>query len=308
MKINKYIILVTFVGMAFIVSSCLEGDEMNTPPGAVKPFIMMTNNPNGGTLVNSGVRYFGAQALLLDPTADNDTLTFAVALQGTLGFKKDINVTLTTPTEALDDVNDGIHYAMMPSTAFDLLSTSGTIAKGDTYAEFKVVFHPSKIDMSKDYMLPITATNDAGLVVSSNYGFIYYHIIGNPLAGQYRHYYRRYNNADTVGSTSGTLTENALFAPKDGTTVETSGGYASTVGLNAPYVIKFTNTGGVLSNMTVTIDAALAGGLTENGITITKAPIFVTNRITSTGKYFKIMYQVHNGTAYRTLIDEYWFP
>jgi hypothetical protein len=260
--------------------------------------------------VNSGLRYFGNQSLLLDPTVDNDTMTFAVALEGVESLDRDVNVTLVTPEDLLDDYyyGDSIEYAMLPEAGFTLLSTSAVIPKGKSYAEFKVVFHPSQIDLSQNYMLPLTVTNDANLIVSSNYGAVYYHIIGNPLAGLYTWHYRRYNNADTVGATSGTLDDIALFAPKDGTTVETSGGYASTVGLNAPYIITFTNTDGVLSDFKVTIDPDLVGGLTENGITITKNPIFVKATVTPTSKYFKIMYQVFNGTANRTLIDEYSMP
>lgn len=309
MKI-KHITLITSLLVTGILSSCLEGDEMNTPPGAVQPFIIMTNNPDGGPLVNSGIRYFGSQALLLDPTIENDTISFAVAIQGTRNFGRDINVTLQTPVDALDDyfATDGIPYEMLPAEGYDFISTSGKIKTGETYTEFKVVLHPSVIDLTKNYMLPITATNDAGLATSSNYGFVYYHIIGNPLAGQYTWSYRRYNNADTVGATAGTVNDVALFAPKDGTTIETLGGYGATVGINCPYVLTFKNTNGVLSDFHVTIDPDLVGGLTENGITITIPPIIIDADYTETSRHFKFMFQVHNGTANRTLIDEYWLP
>ena len=297
--------------VAFVVTSCLEGDEMNTPPGATKPFIIMTRNPNGGTLVNSGLRYFGNQALLLNPTVLNDTMTFAVALQGAGNFGKDINLTLATPTEALDDyfATDGLVYEMMPSTGFDFISTSGTIQKGATYAEFKVVFHPSKLDMTKNYMLPVTATNDANLAVSSNYGFVYFHTIGNPLAGQYKWNYRRYNRNDSTGTLNGSLNDVAIFAPKNATTVETMGGYGTTVGVNCPYVLTFKNTSGVLSDFKVSINPDLTGGLTENAIVLTTPPILVKADYTASARHFKIMFKVQNSSgAYRTLIDEYWWP
>lgn len=284
---------------------------MNTPPGGEGAFLMMTNNPSGGTLVNSGLRYFGNQALTYPPTDLADTATFAVSLQGAASLNKDINITLATPSDALDDYYfiDSLVYEMMPSDLYEILTPTGTIEAGTSAAEFQVRFFPNKFDPTKNYMLPITATNDAGLPISSNYGFVYYHVIGNPIAGVYAWNYRRYNNADTVGATSGTATGTQLFGPKNGTTIEVNGGYAQTVGLVAPYNITFKNSNGVISDLKVTINPDLAGGLSANGITITKAPIFVKSTITPTKRYFKIMYQVHNGTAFRTLIDEYtWTP
>ena len=311
MKLRLIIPIIFFGWTMLVLVSCLEGDDMNTPPGGEGAFIMMTNNPAGGTLVNSGLRYFGNQALTYPPTNEADTAIFAVTLQGAASMKEDITVTLATPSDALDDYyyGDSLVYEMMPDDLFDILNSSAVIKAGSSHAEFKVKFYPSRFDPTKNYMLPITATNDAGLPISSNYGFVYYHVIGNPIAGAYDWYYRRYNNADTVGATAGTVTNTALFGPKNGTTIEVLGGYASTVGLNAPYVVTFKNTAGVITDLKVTINPDLAGGLTENGITITKAPIFVKSTITPTKRYFKIMYQVHNGAAFRTLLDEYtWTP
>jgi hypothetical protein len=172
MKFKLIIKVLSFFILVYTLTSCLEGDDMNTPPGAGFPILQMTNNPDGGNVVNSGIRYFGVQALLLNPTDDNDTVTFAVALAGVGSLDKDINVTLVTPEEALDDYYyaDSIEYEMLPATGFTLLSTTGVIPKGKSYAEFKVVFHPTSIDLTQNYMLPITATNDAGLATSSNYG------------------------------------------------------------------------------------------------------------------------------------------
>lgn len=295
-----------FLGV-YTLTSCLEGDDMNMPPDGSTPFIMMTNNPEGGTILNSGIRYFSNQALLLDPTIDNDTMVFAVALEGVASFNKDVNVTLSIPPDALDDYFDvdKIPYEMMPADGYTMLSTTGVIPKGKSFAEFKVVFHPSKIDLTKNYMLPITATNDANIVTSSNYGYVYYHSIGNPLAGPYELSYRRYNSADSVGALAGTLESTAIFAPNDGTTLQVLGGYATTVGINAPYVLTFKETNGQFSDFKLSMDPALTGGLTDNGIEITEGPLIVKAVVTPNYRYFKFMYKVFNGEAYRTLIDEY---
>ena len=303
------IIKLLFLGLAaFTVVGCLDGDPINTPPGGQTPFLIMTNNASGAANNPiSGLNYFGNQSLTFPSSHTKDSIVFFVALQGVGSATKDVSVTLTSPADALDDYyfKDSIDYVMMPDSIYDLVSTTGIIHKGESYAEFMVYFYPSKFDASKNFMLPITPTNNAGYNLSSNYGSLYFHSIGNPIAATYNWTYRRYNSADSTSALSGSASGKVLFGPKNPTTVLAVGGYASTVGLNAPYTITFTNTGGVLSNFKVSIDAALAGGLTENGISITQAPAFLKVVETPTYRRFKVWYKVNNGTADRTLIDEF---
>jgi hypothetical protein len=273
MRINIYIKLLAFVMAAFFVTSCLDGDEMNTPPNA-KPFVMITNNAEGGPTVNSGIRYFPAQALLLNPTVDNDTMTFAVTLQGVAKYSKDINVTLSTPAEALDDYKetDGINYEMMPANAYNLLSTAGTIPAGKSYTEFQVVFHPSVINLKKNYMLPIAvASNDANLPISSNYGNIYYHSIGNPIAGLYKWEFIRYATPAGTGSPDIHTFGDATFAPANGTTVT---GFHTGYYTTPNYILTFDDDGnGNLSNFKAILDpAALAADWDPNGIQVATGP------------------------------------
>ncbi|HEX8041266.1 MAG TPA: DUF1735 domain-containing protein [Chryseosolibacter sp.] len=281
MKLNITIKLMIFFLGAFAFTSCLEGDEMNTPPDGSKAILEMTNNSKGGTLVNSGIRYFGNQALLLNPTVDNDTMTFAVTLQGVASYDKDINVTLVTPSEALDDYyySDSIVYQMMPSTGYTMLSTTGVIPKGQSYAEFKVVFHPSQINLGENYMLPITATNDANLPISSNYGYVYYHSIGNPIAGPYSWEFIRYSDPAATGSPDATSFsgESTVFAPINPTTVTVPTGYYT----QPNYIISFKNTNGVLSNFTVKIDPDAIKDWATAGVVVATGPtILVENNNT----------------------------
>src|SRR4051812_26925863 len=137
MRTNIVIKLFSFFLVMSVFTSCLEGDLMNTPPGASPPIIEMTNNSNGGTLVNSGLRYFGNATLLLSPTDEVDTITFALTIQGI--SNKDVTVTLETPADAADDnySNDSLVYKFMADNQYDFINTTAVIPAGKTYAEFK---------------------------------------------------------------------------------------------------------------------------------------------------------------------------
>src|SRR6478609_1680031 len=247
MKAKLFISLLSLFAVASTLTSCLEGDDENTPPKNAAPILQMTNNPTGGPTVNSGLNYFSAQALSYPASHTVDTATFAVSIQGIASLGDDLPVTLSTPAEALDDYfeTDGIVYEMMPSTYYELMSTSGVIKAGEGFAEFSVKFFPNKFDPTKNYMLPITASNDAGLPMSGNYGYVYYHIIGNPIAGAYKWDFIRYSNPEGTGSPDGQTKygRDAVISPSNPTTATVKMGYFDTPN----YIITFDNNGGVLS-------------------------------------------------------------
>ena len=269
----------SFLAIALLNASCLEGDEINTPPNGSTPFLMITNNANGGTNVNSGIRYFPSEALILNPNLKNDTIKFAVAIQGITKYDRDINVSLSIREEELDDylAKDGIPYQMMPSNAFDLLASSGTIPKGKTYVEFSLVMHPSLINLKKNYMLPITLTsNDVSLPISSNYSTIYYHSIGNPIAGLYKWQFIRYPTPAGTGSPDINSTADATFSPSDGKTVT---GFHTGYYTQPNYTITFDDDGnGNLSNFKAILDpVALAADWDPNNIAVVTGPTITVN-------------------------------
>lgn len=256
MKINiivKLFCLLLVGGVA--LTSCLEGDLMNTPPGASPTIVEMSYVTEGGTLFNSGLRYFGAQALFLSPADDSDTITFAATIQGPVS--QDVTVTLQLePNRALDNfAGDGVEYAVMAANQYKLLSTTGVIPQGKTYVEFKLVMYPPNIDFTESIILPITVTTDAGLTVSSNHGRFYPHIVGNPIAGLYTREFIRYGKPNPAPEDSPDIHNEAtvVFAPVDPTTINTPTGYFD----GAPYIITFDDDGaGHLTNFHVALDPA----------------------------------------------------
>jgi hypothetical protein len=275
---------------------------MNTPPGGSPPIVEMSYVAEGGTLFNSGLepRFFAAQALLLSPADETDTVSFAVTVQGGGGVSQDVNVTLQIdPNAVLDNIaNDKVAYGLMPTDQYKLMSTTGTIPQGQSYVEFKIVFFPNKMDFTKSTMLPITATNDADLLTSSNYGKLYFHVIGNPIAGLYTWQFIRYSNPAGTGSPDATSFsgETTVFSPVDPTTINVPTGYYD----RANYIITFDDDGaGNLSNFKAVLDPVwLAANWGPAGIEVATGP---TITVSPDHKTFTIKYT----TLTRNVTDIY---
>jgi hypothetical protein len=282
MKTNILIKALCVLACGFGLTSCLEGDQMNTPPGGSPALVEISYVAPGGTLFNTGLRYFGAQALLLSPADETDTITFAVTIQGNV--EQDVNITLEIDPNALLDnfAVDKVNYTLMPTDQYQILNTTATIPQGQTFAEFKIVFFPSKMNFASSTILPITATNDAGLVTSSNHGKFYPHLIGNAIAGLYTWQFIRYSNPAGTGSPDGTSFsgETAVFAPVDPTTINVPTGYYD----RANYIVTFEDDGnGNLSNFKAVLDPVWlaanwdpAGIAVATGPTITVSPDYTT--------------------------------
>ncbi len=307
MRAKLFIKLIFLFGVTYGLTSCLEGDPSNTPPLEGSGILEMTFNPNGGNTVNSGLRYFGSQALTYPADHTADTAVFAVSIQGVAEFGKDLNVSLVTPESALDDYyySDSIAYEMMPSNLYEFIGgTSATIKQGEDFVEFKVRFFPNKIDPTKNYMLPVTVTNDANLPMSSNYGFVYFHVIGNPIAGSYNwDFERRNNQAGTGAPAGGSFTgEDIVFAPVTPTSIKVPTGYY----VQPNYLVSFKNSGGVLSNFKAEIAPdEIDAAFTANGITVVTPPTVTIDKTDPAHPKYTIKYVVFNGSAYRNCIDMY---
>ncbi|MEI9918777.1 MAG: DUF1735 domain-containing protein [Bacteroidota bacterium] len=281
MKKNIIAKILSVVAVGYGMTSCLDGDQMNTPPGGSPNLVEMSYVQDGGTLINSGLNYFSAQALILGPADEADTIIFQVAVQGG-NVDRDVTVTLQVdPNRALDNFSkDAIEYGIMPSDQYQFLSTTATIPKGKGFAEFKVVFFPPKVDFSKSVILPITATNDAGYVTSSNYGVLYLHLIGNPIAGVYDWEFKRYSTPTDPPTTSpdgaSFAHATAVLSPQNPTTVTAHSGYYDKI---TDYIITFKgDTRGSLTDFRAILDPVhLAEVWDANGIVLATGPTITVN-------------------------------
>ena len=190
----------------------------------------------------------------------------------------------------------------MPDSLYKFISKSATIKAGQRIATLKIVFFPSKIDITKSYCLPVVIKDAGGKTISSNFGTIYYHVIGNPIAGAYNWDFIRINNqAGTGGPAGGSFTGDVtVFSPVDPNSVKVTTGYY----VQPNYLITFKNIGGVLSDFKAVIAPDEIGpAFTDNGITIVSQPAI---EVSSDLNTFTIKYVVFNGAAYRNCTDIYY--
>ena len=299
MKINIIIKFVCLLLVVNLLSSCLDGDQMNTPPGASKPFVEMTFNPSGGGTVNSGLQYFSGGAILYPLDHEADTAIIAATIQGATRYGKDVKFTLGVAEAAVLDYysSDSIDYVLMPDDLYDFIDESGTIAKGGTYVEFRVKFYPNKFDPLVNYMLPVTSTNDANIPIASNFSKIYLHAIGNPIAGGYTREWIRYNTATQTGSPAFDKFADAIFAPVNTTTVNFDSG------TGVKYIVSFTNKDklGVLTDFKVSFDAK---SVTDAGITISGGPTIIKADYVNGSYEFNFGY-INSAGSPRNITDKF---
>jgi hypothetical protein len=272
-------------------TSCVKSVSGRTDFDNLKPTVLI---PEGG------IANFASDAILFPPTDDNDTAIFHLNYAGTSTAPTDQVITIAIDDKALADYNalGGNQYEKFPDSIYSFTSTSVTVPKGANYsAPVELIMHPSKIDLLNNYMLPITITTaPAGSTISANYKTIYWHLIGNPIAGIYTQEWIRYNNAGGTGTPA--FDEDVspgVFAPVDGTTINVASGSGPV------YVITFDDNAGVLSNFQVSFDAA---SVTAAGITITGGPTIITADPTTGTYVFNYTYLNSSGAA-RNITDKF---
>jgi hypothetical protein len=173
-----------------------------------------------------------------------------------------------------------------------------TIPAGQQYAHTTVSVYKAALDPTVSYMLPISITDASGKALSSNLNTIYYHVIGNPLAGTYTWNFTRWSSPDSTGTPDGNsfTGKTTQFVPDNSTQIEVKSGYF----IGPRYVLSFTNNNGVLSNFKVKLNADDVASMTAQGVTVTYGPVILT--ADPVKKRFRFYYT----TLTRAVIDEYY--
>lgn len=310
MKKNKIIKLFAILITTLALASCLKKGEMNTDPDKLTGTVMelqFIENGSGST-INSGMQYFGGGALTYPGTDVADTARYNISIAGPSTLGKDLNVTVGVDAgKVLDNFKyDSIKYELMPDSLYKFLGTTATVKAGTRIVPMHIIFYPSKIDVTKSYILPVVIKDAEGQTISGNFATIYFHVIGNPIAGAYLWNYYRWNLASQPtfgtypsGNPSGWEDEPTTFAPINPNTVKVITGYYYQIDYN----ISFKNSNGVLSGFSVKFDKDQYDTyFVANGVTLSAGPSIT---VSPDYKHYEVAYVVYNGSAYRYIVDQF---
>ena len=185
LRISIYSTIITMLAL----TSCLKKDAMNIDPDNTTSNIVELQFIDGGsgTTINSGMQYFSGGALVYPSSHVRDTADYNISIAGKSALSKDLTVSIAVdPSKVLDNLaNDSIKYVLMPDSLYKIVSTTATIKAGERIAHMQIIFFPSKVDPAVSYMLPVVLKDAQDQTISTNYSTIYFHFIGNPLAGSY---------------------------------------------------------------------------------------------------------------------------
>jgi hypothetical protein len=295
---RKKILICSFSFLVLTLAGCLK-DTPSTDlshEGTIIEMIYPAGASNNG--VGTGLEFFAGCTVLFPPTDASDTITFYVNIAGTNTLKTPLNYTVAIDDSALQDnvANDGLTYAPMPDSLYSILKTKGTIAAGSRMDTLQIVFYPSKIDLTQTYGLPIKLYVP-GYTIASNFGIMYLHTIGNPIAGVYNQEWIRYNTATQTGTPAyDEQIGPSVFAPIDGTDITVNSGTGVT------YDISFTDSANTETNFQVSLDAA---SVKTAGITITSGPTIILASPSTHQYTFNFTYTNSAGSP-RNITDKFY--
>jgi Domain of unknown function (DUF1735) len=272
----KKIVIYLLISSAIFMTGCLK-DTPNVDFSSSGVIAELSNaSITGNNAPSSGLSYFGAATLPVFSSLAPDTVTFDVNIASDYPPTSDVSVTV-----AVDDAKrvaynatSSVIFDPQPDSTFSLPVTTMVIKAGFRLAKFIVIFYPAKIDPTKTYMLPISLTDASGITISGNLATIYFHVIGNLLAGSYTQEWIRYNTAGMTGTPA--FDEDVspgIFVPVSPTEISVSSG----TGPN--YYLSFTNNnppgGNDLSLLTDFVLTMNPVEVASFGITLNAGPVLV---------------------------------
>ena len=296
LRLNKYL---SSAFLIIVVTGCVKSKDVAfTDLSKVSDFVI---------LKNSGLANFDADANVIITPFSPDTirLDLYVGLAAVNTVSTDIPVTLSiddTKRTDYNTANPDANFLAFTSNMYKLKETKIVIKAGKHYASTVLEIYTSTVDLSKSWMLPVSIKDASGMPLTSNLNTMYYHIIGNALAGDYTWDFYRWDNSTGTGALSGLSFFGgvATFLPESGNAVEVASGYF----IQPRYVLSFSYSGGVYSNFQVFIHPDDEAAMAFYGVTITDGPnILIADPVSG---HFKFQYVVFSGSANRYLIDDYY--
>lgn len=283
---KKIITCIAVLLAVFSLSSCLKDKGFDN-----QQYGLTTTGVNERAfvyLLEGGERQFTRSNLrFANNAAALDSVEFSVMYVGPAGSNgapapTDITVTLGIDNAArlaYNAVPANAKYDAFPDSTF-IFTTFTTTIKAGTFKSpiIKIYFKPNKIDASKLYMLPISIlTVSNGLFISSNQKTVFYHIIGNALAGKYTWRYRRWQSGDTTTAPLQDLLNQTNLLPVSASELMTREQYTETfVDPAGGIVLGFTETAGIPGNFNLSLLPSTVAGITAGGFSLLDGPKFAT--------------------------------
>ena len=165
---NKYISLLTLI--MFLLSACLK-DKPAVDFSTVGTIIEILP-VNGGGLEN-----FDEAELNFDPTETKDSaaIVLNIASPNPLNSALTISVGVNDNIRTAYNSANPVQFDVFPDSLYSFPVTAVTIPAGKHLDTLQVYFYPSKIDTTKNYMLPFSIQDAQGKTISGNFGTIYFH-------------------------------------------------------------------------------------------------------------------------------------
>jgi hypothetical protein len=309
-KINKRItIMLSLVIMMIGLNSCIKEH--------VAKETVFSNLQDHVDIVQSGLTNFSTSSIGFN-NGDTNAVTLIINLASVNLPSAPVNVTIGVDPTQIDAYNaaNGTSYVLLPTNLYSIGSTKLTIPAGQQFAQTTVSFYKdSTLDPSVSYMLPISVTDASGKLLTGNLNTIYYHIIGNPLAGKYlQNFYRWNKTTDTTTAPNSTVFTDkpVIISPASATSLVLPESYIHTFIPGGSVTLSFSNNAGLISNFAVSLDDATQSGLTTGGFKVITAPVLVQATLVGTqathyaGTTIRIFTVLQNSTpAIRTLIDQF---
>ena len=313
-NINKSIKLLAAFAVVIGLSSCLKekGFVNETDFSGLQDHV---------TIDKGGLTNFSAASVGFN-SGDTTKINLIVNLASVDLPKSSVPVTIGIDAAKIATYNaaNGTNYVLPPASAYTLASNKVTIPAGQQYAQTTISFFKGVLDPATSYLIPVSIMDASGKALTSNFNTIYYHIIGNPLAGNYTQDFYRWNGtADTTTAPNSTVTTNVpiVISPVSGNSLLLPESYIQTfVGKSNGVILSFNISGSgsttSFSSFAVSLDNATTTGLTAGGFKVISAPILVESNIVGNlsthfaGSTFRIFTVLQNSSpALRTLIDQF---